>query len=108
MSLPSRQRHALDQIEHQFEAAEPQLMAMFAAFTRVAAAEAMPAREEIARRLPRVLLVCVMALTVAGAVLLGTLTGSPRCPRGPISTQAAHVAAIAGCKTATTAGSSGR
>ena len=36
-------------------------------------------------------------------VLLGTLTGSPRRPRGPISTQAAHVAAIAGCKTATTA-----
>ena len=64
-SLPSRQQHALDQIEHQSEAAEPQLMAMFAAFTRVAAAEAMPPREEITRRLPRVLLVCVMALTVA-------------------------------------------
>lgn len=108
MSLPGRQQHALDQIEHQFEAAEPQLMAMFAAFTRVAAGQAMPAREAIARRLPRVLLVCVMALTVAGAVLLGTLTGSPRCPRGAVSAQAAHMAAIAGCKIATTAGSSGR
>ena len=107
MSLPGRQQHALNQIEHQFAVAEPKLMAMFAAFTRVAAAEAMPAREEITRRLPRVLLVCVMALTVAGAVLLGTLTGSPRCPRGSVSAQTAHVAAFAGCKVTTSAGSSG-
>jgi hypothetical protein len=108
MSLPARQQQALDQIESQFEAAEPQLMAMFAAFTRVAKAEAMPVREEIVRRLPRVVLVCVMALTVIGAVLLGTLVGSPRCQRALSGSRMAHIAAIATCKPATTAGSSGR
>ena len=108
MSLPARQQHRLDQIERQFESAEPQLMAMFAAFTRVAAAEAMPPREELSRRLPRVVLAFVMALTVAGTVLLATLTGSPRCSRGLAATRTAHVSAIAGCRPPTTAGSSGR
>lgn len=108
MSLPARQQQTLDHIERQFEAAEPQLMAMFAAFTRVARAEAMPAREVISARLPRLLLIGVMALTVAGAVLLGTLVGSPRCSRALSGSRMAHVAAVATCKPATTAGSSGR
>jgi len=107
MSLPARQQHALDQIESQFEAAEPKLMAMFAAFTKITVTDAMPAREEISPRLPRVLLMVVMALTVTGAVLLGTLTGTPRCPRGLSGGRIAHVAAVAGCKPVTTAGSSG-
>ena len=107
MSLPARQQQALDQIETQFEAAEPQLTAMFAAFTRVAMAEVMPAREVIDRRLPRVVLVCVMALTVIGAVLLATLAGTPRCPRVVPGPKIAHVTSLAGCKPATTAGSSG-
>lgn len=109
MSLPARQQHALDQIESQFEAAEPQLMAMFAAFTKVAVADAMPAREEISRRLPRVVLVVMMALAVAGAILLGALTGSPRCSRSVPGSRIAQVASVAGCRPATsTAGSSGR
>ena len=108
MSLPARQQQTLDQIERQFAAAEPQLMAMFAAFTRVARAEAMPAREVISARLPRLLLIGVMALTVVGAVLLGTLVGSPRCSRALSGSRVAHVAAVATCKPATTAGSSGR
>jgi len=108
MSLPARQQHALDQIESQFEAAEPQLTAMFAAFTRVARAEAMPAREEIGRRVPQVVAVCVMALAVAGVVLLGTLVGSPRCQRALSGARMAHVAAVSTCKAATTAGSPGR
>jgi hypothetical protein len=108
MSLPARQQQALDQIESQFEVAEPQLMAMFAAFTRVAKTEAMPAREVIGRRLPQLLLICVMALTVIGAVLLGTLVGSPRCQRALSGSKMAHIAAVANCKPATTAGSSGR
>jgi hypothetical protein len=107
MSLPTRQQHRLDQIERQFESAEPQLTAMFAAFTRVAATEAMPPREEISRRLPRVVLAFVMALTVAGTVLLATLTGGPRCSRGLPATRSAHVPAIVGCRPPTTAGSSG-
>ena len=64
MSLPGRQQHALNQIEHQFAVAEPKLMAMFAAFTRVAGAEAMPPRGDhpaaAARAAGR-----AMALTVA-------------------------------------------
>jgi hypothetical protein len=107
MSLPARQQQTLDQIETQFEAAEPQLTAMFAAFTRVARAEAMPGREEIGRRLPHVVLVCVMALAVVGAVLLATLVGSPRCQRALSGARMAHVAAVANCKPATTAGSPG-
>ena len=107
MSLPGRQQHVLDKIENSLEVTDPQLMAMFAAFTKVTAADVMPAREVIRSRLPQVVLVCVMALTVVSAVLLGTFLGSPRCPRATAASRVTHMAAVTQCQGSSAPASSG-
>jgi len=107
MSLPARQQHRLDQIEKGLEAADPKLIAMFAAFTKVTVADVMPAREVIRNRLPQVLLIGLMALTVVSAVLLGSLLGSPRCSRATPTSRVAHMASITQCQGSSAPSSSG-
>ena len=95
MSLPARQRHALEEIELRLLDDDPRLKSLFATFTRLTAPEAMPATEAISVRLPRnALLIGLIVTAVLGAVVAALLTGTTPCPRLPAGRVASGPAAI--------------
>ena len=94
MSLPARQQLILDQIEQVLRAAEPRLDSMFAAFCRAARSEAMPATEVISgRSARRMVIVCVMVISMLGVLVLDIRATSNDCP-GLSSDQAVASAAV--------------
>jgi hypothetical protein len=100
MSLPTRQQHALDQIETSLQSADPRLKSMFATFTRMTSREAMPARESICRRLTtRTMVIGVMVMAMLGLVLAAALVSGPGCVRTPAKNGTARTATIVSCKT---------
>jgi hypothetical protein len=109
MSLPPRQQAVLDQIERVLQAADPQLKSMFAAFARLAPAEAAPA-EAITRRSARqrMVLVSVVLLSVLSLVTVFMVATSRACP-GLSSDQvtASGTVRFAACSKATDAWSKG-
>jgi ferric-dicitrate binding protein FerR (iron transport regulator) len=110
MSLPPRQQAVLDQIERVLQAADPQLKSMFAAFARLAPAEAAPATEAITRRSARqrMVLVSVVLLSVLSLVTVFMVATSRACP-GLSSDQvtASGTVRFAACSKATDAWSKG-
>jgi hypothetical protein len=127
MSLPNRQQHALDRIEARLLSGDPNLKSMFATFTRMNSLEAMPCTEAIRprlpsaeairrrlpsaevvrRRLPAVVLVCILALAMAGVIAMGALMSGPSCVRTPGRGAFAHPMPIAGCRAGAVAGHAG-
>jgi hypothetical protein len=108
MSLPARQQWVLDRIEQALQAADPGLKSMFAAFTRVASTENMPATEAISGR--RAMVVPIVVISVLGMLIfmLTFLTAGNACP-GLSSDQAVASAAVryAACTKSTDAWSRG-
>ena len=83
MSLPPRQQLILDQMEQALRAADARLASMFTAFGRVAQAQAqaMPSAEVIpGRPVRRVVLICVMVISMVGVIVLAIRTTSNDCP----------------------------
>src|ERR1700692_1687782 len=94
MSLPPRQQAILDQIEQVLQAADPRLKSMFGAFHRWAQVQAMPAAEVISgRSMWRTVVICVMAISVLGGLVLGIRASSNDCP-GLSSDQVVASAAV--------------
>jgi hypothetical protein len=109
MSLPHRQQSVLDQIERALQAADPRLTGMFADFGRVARAHAMPSAEVIVRSsVRRTALICLVILSVLGALALCIRVTSNDCP-GLRSDQsvASAAARYAACGKSTDAWSKG-
>jgi NhaP-type Na+/H+ or K+/H+ antiporter len=109
MSLPARQQRILDQIELILQAGDPRMKSMFAAFTRFASGEAMPAREAVRARLPRLrVLIPVMLVTVLSIVFLSIFATSTACPRLSSDQAVASAATrLAACTNSTDAWSKG-
>ena len=109
MSLPPRQQKILDQIEQALQAADPRLKAMFAAFSRSAQAQDIPAAEVISgRSARRTVMICVLAISMLGVLVVGIRATSNDCP-GLSSDQVVASAAVryAGCSKSTDAWSRG-
>jgi hypothetical protein len=110
MSLPARQQQILDQIEQVLQAADPRLKSMFAAFARLAPREAAPPTEVIIRRSARrTVVICVMALSLLGVLMLSILGTRDVCRPGLSSDQAVVSASVryAACSKSTDAWSRG-
>lgn len=94
MSLSERDQRALDSIEDRLAGSNPELASMLATFTRLAADEALPARERIRaagsnrrERLRWQVLPTLIWLVISVAMISAALTlssggkgGSPPCP----------------------------
>ncbi len=110
MSLPARQQLVLDQIERVLQAADPRLKSMFAAFARLASAEAMPVTEVISARPARRLavLISVLVISALSLVMVFVVATSKACP-GLSSDQVVASATVrfAGCSKATDSWSKG-
>lgn len=83
MSLPVRQRVALDRIEQTLTAEEPGLGSLFAIFTRLTGHEAMPGTERVTASplLRRLVMLAVTLIIVTGLIAaLWLIPGGHRCP----------------------------
>ncbi len=109
MSLPRRQQAILDQIEQALQAADPRLRSMFAAFHRSAPAPAMPDGEVIpSRSARRMVLICVIVVSVLGVLVFGIRASSNDCPGLPSDQVVASAAArYAACSKSTDVWSKG-
>jgi Protein of unknown function (DUF3040) len=97
MSLPAGQQRVLDAIEVRLRASEPQLISMFAIFTRLTRNDGGPHREQLPPSRPgmlrRLLILCPLVVVLAGlAVLMARDIGgaAAQCAR----TASAHVAVM--------------
>jgi hypothetical protein len=104
-----RQQAILDQIEQFLQAADPRLRSMFAAFHRSVKAQAMPATEVISSwPARRVLVVCVVVISLLGEFVVGIRATAHDCP-GLSSDQLVASAAVryAACRKSTAVWSKG-
>src|SRR3989442_1958959 len=83
MGRPARQQLVFGQSERVLQAADPRLKSMFAAFARLASAEAMPVTEAISARPGRRLavLISVMVISALSLVMVFLVATSKACPR---------------------------
>ena len=73
MSLPYRQRRRLRRTRQTLRVSEPRLAAMMIMFARLNAGEAMPAREQVRRRLPGPVRVLARAVWVVAHAMWAVL-----------------------------------
>jgi hypothetical protein len=99
MSLPARQRRALDRIEKTLDRDHPALGSLFATFTRLTGHEAMPVTEQVTGRRWRIRpgITTLIGLAMATGALLAlslTLQSQRLCAPGTITAVAAHVRSL--------------
>lgn len=89
MSLPMRQRRALNRIEKTLLAGDPGLGSLFAIFARLTWHDVMPRMEQVEPRLrlplKRSVAIAIALIAVLGVLVLGPLLpGRPMCGAQPV------------------------
>jgi hypothetical protein len=103
MSLPAGQQRTLQRIEQTLVAGDPELVSLFAVFTRLTGQDAMPRTEQVPARLRGLRSAAAMFIVLTallGVILLSVLTRSgPACRAAPVAERGQPIAAPpAGCQ----------